>query len=147
MTINPWLSAFKNRSRSRKGARRRGPVLLGGVHDWLLEDRCLLSGDIALPTDTPGITSVAQVLYDGVTGTDVKTITITNNSPTQTIYPFLRGQNSNQGEAHSTVTGLDYTGTGEYDPYDPTTQDYRGYIGYTDGTNDLAGLQPGHSIT
>ncbi len=82
-----------------------------------------------------------------MTGTDVKTITITNNSPTQTIYPFLRGQNSNQGEAHSTVTGLDYTGTGEYDPYDPTTQDYRGYIGYTDGTNDLAGLQPGHSIT
>jgi hypothetical protein len=146
MAVNDWLSG-KNRSRSRKRARRRGPVLLGGVRDWHLEERCLLSSDISFPTDTPGVVSLSQVMYDGVTGTDVKTITITNNSPTQTIYPFLRGQNSNQGEAMSTVTGLNYTGTGEYDPYDPTTQDYRGYIGYSDGKNDIAGLQPGHSIT
>jgi hypothetical protein len=138
MLLTGRLSWLKNRSLSHnRPRRRRRPVLLGGVSDWLLEDRCLLSGDPVLPADTTGITTIAQVVYNGVTGTDQKTITITNNS-SQTIYPFIRGQNSNQAVSP-------YQGTGEYDPYDPSTQDYRGYIGYTtDGTNYYAGL-PAHS--
>jgi hypothetical protein len=139
MPVTGLLSWLKHRSRTPKAARRRRPVLLGGLSDWLLEDRCLLSADPIFPIDTPGITKLDQVLYNGVTGTEQKTLTITNNS-SQTIYPFLRGQNSNQGVPP-------YQGTGEYDPYDPSTQDYRGYIGYTDAAGDHAGVAPHTTIT
>jgi hypothetical protein len=139
MSATGLLSWIKQRSRTPKAARRRSPVRLGGLNDWLLEDRCLLSAGPTLPTDTPGVTKLDQVMYNGVTGTDQKTLTITNDS-SQTIYPFLRGQNSNQGVAP-------YQGTGEYDPYDPSTQDYRGYVGYHDATGDHAGVAPHTSIT
>jgi hypothetical protein len=110
---------------------------------WLvleaLEDRCLLSGDVYLPDNTSGIDKLSQVVYNGVTGTDQKTITITNNSD-QTIYPMLQAPN----DKHPTSG---YVGTSPTDPYDPTAQGYRGYIGYTDGTHNIAGLPPHTSIT
>ena len=141
MARTNWLSWLKNRSLSKKRIERprRDPVLLGGVRDWLLEERCLLSGDIYLPDNTQGIDNLTQVLYNGVTGIDQKTITITNNSD-QTIYPMLEAPN----DKHPTTN---YVGTSPTDPYDPTVQGYRGYIGYTDGTHNIAGLAPHTSIT
>jgi len=76
----------------------------------------------------------------GVSGTYEKTITIPNNSPTQTVYAFLEGQDSRQAVSP-------YEGTGAFDPFDPSNQEYRAYLGYTDGTNDYAGLPPLSAIT
>jgi len=59
------------------------------------------------------VNSLDQVFYNGVTGSYEKTITITNNSPTQTIYAFLEGEVSRQAIAP-------YQGTGAFDPYDPS---------------------------
>jgi hypothetical protein len=139
MLVTRSLSRLKNRSLSRKCARRRRHApLLGGVRDWLLEERCLpSSGPILLPV--PTASSIAQVLYNGVSGNYVKTITITNNSPTQTIYAFLEGEDSRQA-VHP------YEGTGGFDPYDPSNQEYRGYIGYSSGGKNYAGLPPNSSI-
>ncbi len=108
--------------------------------DWQLEDRCLLSTSSS-PVPFPSTnSSIDKVLYNGVTGAFQKTFTITNNSPTQTIYAFLEGENSRQAPSP-------YDGTAAFDPFDPSNQEYRGYIGYTDGTNDYAGLPPLSSIT
>jgi hypothetical protein len=112
-------------------------MLLGGIRDWLLEDRCLPSG-IKLPM--PTVASIGAVLYNGVTGQYQKTITITNNSPTQTIYPFLEGQDTRWDLAK-------YAGTGAFDPFDPSTQEYRGYLGYAQSGTNYAGLPPNSSIT
>jgi hypothetical protein len=61
-------------------------------------------------------------------------VTITNNY-TSTVYPILSGINapSNNGKP--------------YDPYDPSNQEYRIYVGYSDATGNHVGLQPGQSIT
>jgi hypothetical protein len=129
-----------NRSRSQESARRhrRNLVLQGSLNDWSLEERCLLTTGKLLPT--PTVDSLGDVFYDGVTGAFQKTITITNNSPTQTIYVFLEGENSRVG------TGI-YSGTSQFDPYDPANQEYRGYIGYLDGEDKVAGLPPSSTIT
>ncbi|MHC5537915.1 hypothetical protein ACYOEI_06755 [Singulisphaera rosea] len=112
----------------------------GTLDGWLLESRCLLAtgGPYLLPS--PTVDCLGKVLYNGVTGTYQKTITITNNSPTQTIYAFLEGQVSRQAVSP-------YEGTGAFDPFDSSNQEYRGYIGYTDGTADYAGLPPLSAIT
>ena len=107
------------------------------MRDGRLEDRCLLASGVPFPTPNA---SLSQVMYNGVTGAFQKTITITNNNPTQFLYAFLEGENSRQAIAP-------YQGTGAFDPYDPAHQEYRGYIGYTDGTTDYAGLPPLSSIT
>jgi hypothetical protein len=121
--------------------RRQKFSLESACRDWSLEDRCLLSLPPS-PYTFPGpfVNSIDKVLYNGVTGTYQKTITITNNSPTQWIYAFLEAQDSRQAVSP-------YEGTGAFDPYDPSNHEYRGYIGYTDGTNDYAGLPPQTSIT
>jgi len=119
----------------------------------VLEDRCLLSAangpyqfPMAVNPPDPNkpynsVTQMSDVLYSGVSGTYQKTITIYNNSPTQWIYPFLSGELTRQAVSP-------YQGTSAFDPYDPSTQEYRGYIGYTpDGTTDDAGLPPLTSIT
>lgn len=137
------IGLIKNRSRSQLDSRRRRSAftLDGGGRGRLLEDRCLLSLPPS-PYTFPGpfVDSIDKVLYNGVTGTYQKTITITNNSPTQWIYAFLEAQDSRQAVSP-------YEGTGAFDPYDPSNHEYRGYIGYTDGTNDYAGLPPETSIT
>ncbi len=119
---------------------RRGRLPTGSIRDWRLEDRCLLAsnGPIAFPT--PSVHKLNQVMYDGVTGAYEKTITVTNNSSTQYLYAFLEGANSRQAIGQ-------YAGTAAFDPFDPSNQEYRGYIGYTDGTNNYAGLPPQSSIT
>jgi len=66
----------------------------------------------------------------------LKTLRISNNT-TQTVYPIMRDPNSNTLEG-STV--------GLYDPYDPTLEEYRGYIGYEEGGKYYFGLKPGESI-
>src|SRR5262249_46222319 len=97
MLITSRLFWLKNHSLSRKRARHRNaPLLLGGVRDWLLEDRCLLSSGTPVQLPTPTVASLDKVFYDGVSGQYVKTITFTNNSPTQTIYPFLEGHDDRQ---------------------------------------------------
>jgi hypothetical protein len=156
MSVSSYLSWLKNRSISRKNAhRRRNPVLLGNIGDWLLEDRCLLSAT-PFPTKTPGldptadniktVASLSNVFYTGVPSKYTETVTITNNDPTQTIYAFLEGEISKQSVAN--YKNVNYSGTAQYDPYDASNQEYRGYIGYTDATGkNYAGLAPKTSIT
>ena len=55
----------------------------------------------------------------------LKTLRITNNTA-QTVYPIMRDPND-----------------GPYDPYDPALKDYRGYIGYKDGSKYYFGLKSG----
>jgi len=95
MLVSGWL---KLRSSSTHRARpcRRNP--LGGIRDWLLEDRCLLSGVVPVPGNSN--TPLNQLFWNGgallnpngVPGINaaptVKTITITNTTA-QTIYPIL----------------------------------------------------------
>ena len=61
-------------------------------------------------------------------------VTITNNYGS-TIYPIISAINapSNNGKP--------------YDPLDPSNQEYRIYVGYSDATGNHVGLQPGQSIT
>jgi len=61
-------------------------------------------------------------------------VTITNNY-TSTIYPIISAINapSNNGQP--------------YDPNDPSNQEYRIYVGYSDATGNHVGLQSGQSIT
>jgi len=88
----------------------------------LLEERCLLANGIPMPANT--VASASAVLwYDA--SANQKTITITNDSPTQIVYPFLE-------DANSRATSSAYPGTGTFDPFDPINQEYRGYIGYAD---------------
>jgi hypothetical protein len=105
-----------------------------------LEDRCLPSSGTPIQFPMPTVASIGAVLYNGVSGQFDKTITITNNSPTQTIYPFLEGQDTRWDLPK-------YAGTGAFDPYDPSTQEYRGYIGYASAGKNNAGLPPNSSIT
>ena len=79
-------------------------------------------------------------MYDGVTGTYTKTITITNNDPTKYLYAFLEGENTRQAVGQ-------YAGTAAFDPYDPSNQEYRGYVGFSQGGTNYAGLPPMTSIT
>lgn len=73
---------------------------------------------------------------DGIT-IPAKILRITNNT-TQTVYPIMRDPNSSTISKASPV--------GLYDPYDPTDQEYRGYIGYEKGGKYYFGLKKGESI-
>jgi hypothetical protein len=73
---------------------------------------------------------------DGTT-VPLKTLRITNNT-TDTVYPIMRDPNSNVLKSNSAV--------GLYDPYDPPNKEYRGYIGYKEGTKYYFGLKSGKSI-
>ena len=142
---------LRSETRHRQRRPRRDTLLLARIRDSFLEDRCLLS-NIVMPTDTvPSSIGVTGVLYNGVTGQYVKQITITNNSTTQTIYPFLEDANSRTATTGDPTPAPAYTGTGMFDPFDPINQEYRGYIGYTQQVNGqtvtYAGLLPGDSIT
>jgi len=108
-----------------------------------LEERCLMSNVIGMPPPTPGLTGPGDVLWYDQSETQ-KTITLTNNSPDQTIFPFIEDANN-----RTPLPGTPYAGTGTFDPFDPLNQEYRGYIGYKDpqtGDYDL-GLLPGKTIT
>jgi hypothetical protein len=162
MSVTGCLSWLKNRSLSQKDARRRrNSVLLGGIADWLLEERCLLSNstpfpllNASLPPTAANINtvgSISDVFYTGVPGQYRETVTITNSAPLggPTVYAFLEGEISKQAVAN--YNGTNYTGTSQYDPYDASNQEYRGYIGYQVGTGSsatyYAGLAPQTSIT
>ena len=67
----------------------------------------------------------------------LKTLRITNNTA-GTVYPIMRDPNSNILKSNSAV--------GLYDPYDPPNKEYRGYIGYKEGTKYYFGLKTGQSI-
>ena len=137
----PVPGPINKQSRFRGSARRRrASVLRGWIRDGILEERCLLTSGVPFPTSPPPAQMLSQVLYDGATGQYAKTITITNNDPTQYLYAFLEGEDSRQAVSP-------YQGTGAFDPYDDPDQEYRGYIGYTDGTTDYAGLPPLSTIT
>lgn len=151
MWVTRWLrSCSRSETRTGRHRRRRHAVLQGSIRDSLLEERCLLSG-IPMPTDTPGTDGTSLVLYDGVTGQYVKQITITNNSTTQTIYPFLEDANSRTAIPGDPSPAPTITGTGMFDSFDLINQEYRGYIGYSEQVNghtvNYVGLLPGNSIT
>ena len=125
------------RRRSRRG--KLGSRFIAHVSP--LEERCLLSTSqgigIAMPANT--VASASNVLWYDSSATE-KTITITNNSPTQTVYPFLEDSNNRSDPGP-------YQGTGTFDPFDPIDQEYRGYIGYSSNGQNYMGLLPGQSIT
>jgi hypothetical protein len=127
----------------RAGDRRRDPAARGLLADCRLEDRCLLAATASSPLyafPAPTVSSLSQVMYNGVTGTYTKTITITNNDPTKYLYAFLEGSNTRQAVGQ-------YAGMAAFDPYDPSKQEYRGYVGFSQGGTDYAGLPPLTSIT
>ena len=105
---------------------------------------------ITIPANTPGFTSPSDVLWYDASATDpkfMKTITITNQSPTQTIYPFLEDANNRTPLPTDPAPSPQYQGTGTFDPFDPINQEYRGYIGYRIDGSDYLGLLPGQTIT
>jgi hypothetical protein len=128
--------------------RKKSSPRLGKPSFEILEIRCLMAQpDLAMPIDTK--TDINGVLFwDHSTSfpnaqkPPAKTITITNNSDDQTVYPFLRDVNSRTANPKD-PNDL----TPQYDPYDKLNQEYRGYIGYKTGSGDLFGLLPHQSIT
>src|SRR5579883_3022218 len=172
MSVTSCLSWLKNLSRSQKYARRlrRRAMLLGGISDWLLEDRCLMSSTpVLVPTTTliAGTNSTNSIFWNGGqalpgnawTGSNslaappAKTITIQNNS-TETIYPFLNDPNTGSAAVKGGPANPNNPGN-YYDPFDSvgnvtsgSTDQYREYIGYvgTDGKWYL-GLPKGATIT
>ncbi|MBN8249290.1 MAG: hypothetical protein J0L84_17825, partial [Verrucomicrobia bacterium] len=102
-------------------------------------------------TDTPldpapldPVRSLVQKLLVYAADTDgnaipVKALTIRNNTG-YTIFPVLRDGNEAETAKDS--------GIGQYDPYDPVRQEYRGYVGYQGTDNQFYfGLRPGGTIT
>ncbi len=71
------------------------------------------------------------------TAVPLKTLRITNNTA-GTVYPIMRDPNSNLLKSNPAV--------GLYDPYDPPDKEYRGYIGYKEGTKFYFGLKRNQSI-
>ncbi len=91
-----------------------------------------------IPVNT--VNSANDVMwYDS--SAQMKTLTITNNDPHLTVYPFL------EGEVSRTDTNPTYAATPEFDAYDPLNQEYRGYIGYKTNDGQFLGLLPGQTIT
>src|SRR5262245_17457441 len=147
MSRTNWLSWLTNRSRSQKSARQCRPacsrVPLGNLRDWLLEDRCLPStSTIFVGNNSYQLTTIddpTQVLFLGGMAKGVdwgtvpqKLLTFTNNSTDkQTIYPFLYSPND----------GV------IYDPIDNFKDEYREYVGYTEGGKTFLGVPYGASIT
>ena len=68
-----------------------------------------------------------------------KTLRITNNTA-HTVYPIMRDPNS------ATIDKTSTHPVGLYDPYDDANREYRGYIGYKEGTKYYFGLKKGESI-
>lgn len=144
MSFAKWLWLLNVRLRSQKQRPRRPINPLSGLVDWVLEDRCLLSGGVLVPTGST--TALNQIMWDGGQPlnpngkTDVtqappmKTVTFTNTT-NQTIYPFLRDANSGVGAG------------GYYDPQDFHNQEFRLYVGYVQNGTDYLGLLPNSSIT
>jgi hypothetical protein len=101
------------------------------------------------PLDTVnGVSGVPSPSLDGPNGGAMKTITLTNNSPTM-IYPFIRDTNTavdpNAKNPPSGPNPNKY-----YDPQDlhgPDGLDFRDYIGYQSSTGTFMGLPSGASIT
>jgi hypothetical protein len=135
----------------RRAPRRGGtPLSENGARDWLLEDRCLPSSSPVPMPSPPNASGLKQIFWDGGVPLNpaspyqsfqqtppVKTITITNNSTSDTIYPMLRDAN----------TGIDPSTNKAYDPQDLPGREFRAYIGYQSGTSKYLGLQHGQSIT
>jgi hypothetical protein len=105
---------------------------------------------ITMPGNTPGLAGPSGVLWYDASATDpkfMKTITITNRSPTETIYPFLEDANNRTALPGDPAPSPTYRGTGMFNPFDPIDHEYRGYIGFSQGGVDYLGLLPGQSIT
>lgn len=156
MSFTRWLSAMQRRFNSQIPARRRRVNPLSGIHDWLLEDRCLMSSQTIYVATTPSsgtpfgpytltneqATLGPPLIFVGGTakGQDwgtvpTKSFTFTNNgadnTTKQTIYPFLYSPNTEQ----------------KYDPIDTNNEEYRIYIGYQQNGQYLLGLPFGDTIT
>jgi len=144
------------RKRSPRGSRRTKPIQCRAKR-YLenLEDRCLLAIVVPIPTSNP-VVELSTIFWNGEKEPlnpdgkgklnipapyevgAAKTITIINNSD-DTIFPFLRGQNSG--------TDPNSSNKGPYDPQDLVNHEFREYIGYSkDGSNYL-GLPKEASIT
>ena len=128
---------------ARRCRRLRKPLCRFTAQVARLEDRRLMSKDVTLEMpqafgstekkpiyNTVGLLSDVLFVSNSTVGaTPMKAITITNNE-SHTIYPILYDPN----------TGKSTTGN-YYDPIDMHNQEYRGYIGYTEGGHDYLGLQ------
>jgi hypothetical protein len=123
-----------------------------------LEDRCLLSGGVQVPSITQP--DLSQIMWDGAktplnpggitfasnVTVSAKTVTIQNTTD-QTIYPFFRDANTGLGAGANNTNVF-------YDPQDFHNQEYRLYVGYQakdpNNNNQLTnylGVLPHSSIT
>ena len=151
MSLAGRLSGLNLRPRFGKSARPRGhrvkPRWQADAQISLLEERCLLSDlGIALPTPKGGFVAASDVMYQ--INSTLKTITIHNDSTTQTLFPFVEDANTGvNGKLNQLYDPNDF-------PYTPAPkgkltmgEEYRLYAGYTQGTSNFVGLPPGASIT
>jgi hypothetical protein len=153
MSRTNWLSWLKNRSRSQNfGRRRRNSVLLGGIRDWLLEDRCLLNG-ATMPTVTVNDQPQPTSIYVGnnqyyitnnvktnandvllISGTGLASGSYNWGTVPQKLFTFTN--NNPKGGATIYPFLYDANNIKMFDPADPLQQEYRLYVGYKDGGKD-----------
>src|SRR5262245_4195734 len=165
MVVRDSLSWLKHRLglRNKARQRQRNPLPRFVPRLLPLEDRCLMSAGIPIPSTQlkDHLVPLSTIFWNGeakpldtTNGKDnipspqdagaAKTITITNYH-TETIYPFLRTENSGRDPNDSQKR--------YYDPQDLHTDDknkveFRQYVGFSksDGSKYL-GLPPGATIT
>lgn len=165
MARTNWLSWLKNRSHSQKYAprRRQTSMLLGGVRDWLLEDRCLLSAAL---TPSPNLNVIDQTKIYVAGANNGLPYTLTNAAAGAGKVIYLGGSSNTDGFNFGTVPQKLVTFTNDssnkqtiypflyspnaeakYDPADQANDEYRLYIGYQQGGKNILGLPYGQSVT
>jgi hypothetical protein len=137
---------FEKRARLR---RRRGNRLFKVAADvMVLEERCMLATEgIPMPASTVG--SAAAVMFQNGVDTNVKTVIIYNNSDSF-VFPILEGENSASKNLNvpQPIPRYDQSET-SLNPIhiDGWNEEYRVYVGYSDGGTNYIGLAPHSSVT
>lgn len=161
-----WLSWLKNLSASQKSTdRRRRPASLGGIRDWLLEERCLLSATLT-PNSNLNVTDQTKIYVAGANNGDPYTLTNVGSGAGKVIYLSGPSNNPKYPDANFSVSNKLVTFTNnssnkqtiypflyspnaeaKYDPADQANDEYRLYIGYQQNGKSILGLPYGQSIT
>ncbi len=168
MSFTRWLSSAQRPLRSKRIARRRHPVSpVSGLHNWLLEDRCLMSRAILPHRD---VKEASQSMIYVATRSGDSTLgpyTLQNVAANAAAVIFLGGTNPNTGgynwgtvpqkvvtftnnsNNHETIYPFIYSPNNNpiYDPIDKPNDEYRLYIGYQNDGKYILGLPYGKTIT
>jgi hypothetical protein len=149
MLLTHWLNRKNHRSdwNRRVGRRleRASSRLRMTAEVVPLEERCLLSSATPLiPLPGNNVASPSDVMdynYNGQgPGPKIPLIEMTFvNNTIRTVFPILYDSNTDANPAKPS--------TDLYDPIDPASESYRGYVGFSSGGQNYVGLPPGKTIT